>query len=171
MSNNKPNDFSKFYKNKMEERLVNYLEIASGLYSDNLKENIQAQSALVSRAIENIALMLAENGYVNPRGHFVRFQPTDLLTINSALTMALRLRADVMMLPLGLEGLTKAMASVDKLTTPPLGANNPNVGLNEPPPMVAVDAKETVVEEPTASPIQEEAETFALVKLPVKTKS
>lgn len=169
MSNNKDHDFSKFYKNRMEERLVKYLEVAAGLYTDNLGENIQAQVALVSRSIENIALMLAENGYISNRGHFVRFTPSDLLTIQAALTSALKLRADVMMLPMGLEGLTKAMSAVDKVQQHSVGSGNPHTGLSEPPPLAAVDGKPETVE---AEPIIEDGpEVMQPVLLPVKIKS
>lgn len=172
MSNSKEHDFSKFYKNKMEERLVKYLEVAAGLYTDNLGENIQAQVALVSRSIENIALMLAENGYINQRGHFVRFSPSDLLTIQSALAMALKLRADVMMLPLGLEGLTKAMSAVDKVTQHTVGAGNPNTGLTEPPPMVAVDDQPNPSEEdPMSTVVDEQLEVMVPVVIPAKRTS
>ncbi len=173
MSNTKDFDFSKLYKNNLEKRLVEYLEVAAGLYSENLEEGMQAQVALVSKSIENIALMLAEQGYVDNRGLFVRFKPQDLLVIQEALNKAIKMRADIMMLPMGLEALTKAMASTNNVKDKPSGAGNPMTGLSEPPPLVAVDSPktETRTETTFSSEIKEEPVTMTPVTLPAKIKS
>jgi hypothetical protein len=172
MSNRKDYDFTKLYKDRLEKRLVDYLEVAAGLYNDNIEQSIQAQVALVSKSIENIALMLAEQGYVNNRGLFQRFTPSDLLTIQQALNAALKMRADIMMQPMGLEALGKAMASVNNIVQEKTNSSNPNTGLAEPPPLVAVDSKESVVEEETPfGSIKEEPEVMVPVLLPTKVKS
>jgi hypothetical protein len=172
MSNTKDYDFSKLYKNRLEKRLVEYLEVVSGLYGKDLEQGVQAQVALVSKSIENIALMLAEQGYINNRGIFQRFSPSDLLTIQQALNAALKMRADIMMQPMGLEALTKNMAAVNSITTAGNNSGNPNTGLSEPPPLVAVDSKESVVEEePGFGNIKEEPEVMVPVLLPAKIKS
>lgn len=157
-------NFSKLYKNRLEKRIVDYLEAIAQVPDADLRLTIMAQKALVAKSIENIALMLSEQGYFNNWGYFVRFTPQDLLTIQQALAAALKLRADIMMEPLGLEALTKAMGLADKVTgTGPTGSN-PHTGLSEAPPMSAVDGPSIVVEE-TVQPIKEEVvANYTLVK-------
>jgi len=168
MSNTKDYDFRKFYKDRLEKRLVEYLEVASGLYSSETGETIQAQVALVSKSIENIALMMAEQGYINNQGRFVRFQPSDLLTIQQALNMALKMRADVMMMPMGLEALTKTMSALDKTSSAHSSSTNPHTGLSEPPPMVAVDSRDPPTMEEEIGAVKDAEEVLQPVNLPSK---
>lgn len=142
-------NFSKLYKNRMEKRLVDYLEALAQLPQDDLKNAIQAQKALVAKSLEIIALMMLEQGYVShTTGLFVRFSPQDILVMTRALDMGLRMRADIMMEPMGLEALTKAMGMVDKVAGMGKATVDSNTGLKEPPPLVAVDAPQSVVDEP-----------------------
>lgn len=173
MSNTKDYDFTKLYKNRLEQRLVEYLETVSGLYDSSAPQSIQAQVALASKSIENIALMMAEQGYVNNRGIFQRFSPSDLLTIQQALTAAIKLRADIMMQPVGLEALTKHMSAINSVELQANKSGNPNTGLSEPPPLVAVDSQKSSVEEeePVFGNIKEEPEVMVPVLLPTKIKS
>ncbi len=144
-------NFSKLYKNRMEKRLVDYLEALAQLPTEDLKTAILAQKALVAKTLENIALMMLEQGYVDhSTGLFVRFSPQDLLVMTKALDMGLRMRADIMMEPMGLEALTKAMGMVDKVAGMGKDTKDSNTGLKEPPPLVAVDAPKPVVEEPVS---------------------
>lgn len=163
-TDDKTTDFSKFYTNRVEKRIVDYLEALATLPQENTQQAIQAQVALVARSIENIAMMLAEQGYINNDGRFVRFIPKDLLTMQQALNMAIKMRSDILMQPIGLEAVTKTMENISKLSGSHVDKANPNTGLNAPPPLVPVDAKPDVVEEPI-SPIQDSPEP---VYLPIK---
>ena len=159
MSSNKEAEvnFSKLYKNRMEKRLVEYLEAIASIPTENLKTSILAQKPLVGKTIENIAQMLLEQGYVShTTGLFVRFTPQDLLVITRSLDMALRMRADIMLEPMGLEALTKSMGLVDKVTGMGKDTTDSNTGLKEPPPMVAVDAPQPMVEDPISQIKDEE---------------
>lgn len=157
-------NFSKLFKNRIEKRLVDYLEAIAQLPPENTTQAILAQKALVGRTIENIGMMLTDAGYYDNEGYFVRFTPQNILTITQALTMALKLRADILMEPMGLEALTKSMGLADKITGLGPTGDDPNTGLKAPPPMVAVDQKTNVVEE-SPSPIKEEVvANYALVK-------
>lgn len=175
MSTKKIYDFKNLYKDKMEKRLVDYLDSVITEYSDeDLTNMVKAQVALSSKAIENVAMMIIEGGYVSSRGNFIPFSPTDLLTIQQALKMALDLRGDLMFRPTGAEQATKLMEALNKFETK--GANSTNkdgTGLaEEPPPLQAVDEKHFAEEfNSTIKEAVKEPEMVYPVALPVKSKS
>lgn len=170
-------DFTRLYRNRLEKRLVEYLEVTAKLYDGTLEENIQAQSALVGKSIEAIALMLAEQGYMANSGVFVRFTPKDLLTIQKALEAALHLRADIQAQPLGLNGFVTSLTKLHELESKKNASavattDSPYAGLSEPPPLVAVDSppdSERVI--PTEPPPKKEEEEIKIKDQPTATTS
>lgn len=175
MSNKKDDatgeDWSGFYRTRLEKRLVDHLEAACGLWSEDVRGNLQAQHALTARYIENIALMLAEGGYTDNHGRFVRFSPTDLISVGSALKMGLALRADIMMLPLGLEAMGKAMKSMDSSAPKNNVGSNPGVGLSQPPPLTPVDQQPQPESMQTGQTVKDQEATMVPIALPAKTQS
>lgn len=166
MSTKQKQDFSNLFKNRLEERIVNHLEQIAALYENNDTAAIETQLALVGRSLEGIAMMLAEQGYVANNGRFTKFTPGDLLTIQQALSMAMKMRNDILLIPTGVEAIAKVMKASTEL---PAGKNNanPNTGLSEPPPLVPVDQAQPA-EHKVESPIADAPEMMHPVLLPLK---
>jgi hypothetical protein len=146
MSTEKRYNFRDLYKNKLEKRIVDYIETVSGLYEDtDIETMTKAQVALASKSIENIALMILEGGYVSSRGNFIPFSPTDLLTVQTALKEALALRSDLMLLPTGATSSAQLMDLLAKLDTKQgIGGTKDGAGFaEEPPELSALDEKQS----------------------------
>jgi hypothetical protein len=145
MSTEKRYNFRDLYKNKLEKRIVEYIEAVSGLYEDNdIQTMTKAQVALASKSIENIALMILEGGYVSSRGNFIPFSPTDLLTVQTALKEALALRSDLMLLPTGATSSAQLMDLLAKLDAKQgsVGTKDGAGFAEEPPELEALDEKQ-----------------------------
>lgn len=169
MSTKDKDAFRNLYRDRLEKRIVEHLEAIIEITEHTTKDALQSQLALIGRSLEGIALMLAEQGYVNNRGAFVSFTPSDILTIQQALGLAIKLRSDVLMTPFGAEGVAKVMSSLDKSASKST-EGNPHTGLQEPPQMVAVDTEQPLDEQPSST-IKDQPDVMRPVMLPAKLES
>lgn len=162
-------DFSNLLKNKLEERVLNHFEAVAEAFSGETADSIEAQTQLLAHSFDSIIKIYKDGGYINARGYKTALSPRDILFLQQAIENAIRLRSELLMLPLGVSNSTEFLKASNSL---PSDVNDPkNSGLNEPPPLAAIDSEkdETSVDVEPESPVEEQAEEQEVLGIPLKT--
>lgn len=134
-------DFSKLIKTKLERRVMDHFEAVTKNLDANMEEAITAQATMITHSLAAVTKMYEAGGYVNTRGVFVSLGPRDLLFLQQAIDSSLRLRSDLLMIPMGLEATANFMKLAKDMSDKGSAAD-PNTGLAEPPPLRAIDGEE-----------------------------